>query len=68
VVVLLSQGLKIMTPVLVRVVPAFGQIATPLREIAFGVTLIGLLIWEPGGVAMLFKKLKRLLNLWPFAY
>ncbi|OLC28290.1 MAG: hypothetical protein AUH31_09695 [Armatimonadetes bacterium 13_1_40CM_64_14] len=68
VVVLLSQGLKIITPMLVSIIPAFGKIATPLREIAFGVTLIGLLIWEPGGVAMLFKKLKRLLNLWPFAY
>jgi branched-chain amino acid transport system permease protein len=68
VVVLLSQGLKIITPALVSVLPAFGQIATPLREIVFGVTLIGLLIWEPGGVAMLLKKLKRILNLWPFAY
>ncbi len=67
-VVILSQGLKIITPALVGVFPAFGKIATPLREIVFGVTLIGLLIWEPGGIAMLLKKLKRKLNLWPFAY
>lgn len=68
VVTLLSQGLRILTPALVSVLPAFGKIATPLREIVFGLTLIGLLIWEPGGVAMLLRKLKRLLNLWPFAY
>jgi len=67
-VVTLSQGLKIITPALLHVLPAFGQIATPLREIVFGVTLIVLLIWEPGGLAVLLKKLKRNLDLWPFSY
>ena len=64
----LSQGLKILTPAVLAVFPAFGTIATPLREIVFGVTLIALLIWEPGGLAMLLRKLKRKLDLWPFAY
>src|SRR5207302_1626756 len=64
----LSQGLQIFTPAVLAVFPAFGKIATPLREIVFGVTLIALLIWEPGGLAMLLRKLKRKLDLWPFAY
>lgn len=64
----LSQGLKIVTPLLVGIAPSFGQIATPLREIVFGAILIALLIWEPGGLAMLFRKLKRILDLWPFGY
>src|SRR6058998_2677970 len=64
----LSQGLKILTPAVLAVFPAFGTIATPLREIVFGVKLITLLIWEPGGLAMLLSKLKRKLELWPFAY
>jgi branched-chain amino acid transport system permease protein len=68
VVVTLSQGLKIVTPALLTVLPVFGKIATPLREIVFGSTLIVLLIWEPGGLAMLLKKLKRKLDLWPYAY
>ncbi len=67
-VVTLSQGLKIITPAVLDVLPAFAKIATPLREIVFGVTLIALLIWEPGGLAMLLKKLKRKLDLWPFSY
>lgn len=64
----LSQGLKIVTPMLITVLPAFAKIATPLREIVFGAILIGLLIWEPGGLAMLLRKLKRYLDLWPFSY
>src|SRR5438034_856346 len=64
----LSQGLKIFTPAVLAVFPAFGTIATPLRRLVFGVTLIALLIWEPGGLAMLLRKLKRKLDLWPFAY
>ena len=64
----LSQGLKSLTPALVAIAPSFGQIATPLREIVFGAILIALLIWEPGGLAMLLRKLKRYLDLWPFGY
>jgi len=53
---------------LTKWVPALSQAATPLREIVFGALLIGLLIWEPGGLAMLFRKLKRHLDLWPFPH
>ncbi|HEV8354938.1 MAG TPA: branched-chain amino acid ABC transporter permease [bacterium] len=65
---LLSDGLRIVAPMLITVVPAFAKIATPLREIIFGVVLIALLIWEPGGLAMLLRKLKRRFDLWPFNY
>ncbi|HET8678962.1 MAG TPA: branched-chain amino acid ABC transporter permease [bacterium] len=67
-VTLLGQALRFATPALVKLVPALSQAATPLREIVFGALLIGLLIWEPGGLAMLFRKLKRYLDLWPFPH
>ncbi len=67
-VILLGQGLKIVTPTVVALFPAFGRAATSVREIVFGAMLIGLLIWEPGGLAMLLRKFKRYLDLWPFTY
>jgi branched-chain amino acid transport system permease protein len=67
-VILLNQGLRYVTPSLVTLLPTFARAATPLREIVFGALLIGLLIWEPGGLAMLFRKLKRYLDLWPFSH
>ncbi len=67
-VTLLGQALRFAAPALVKLVPALSQAATPLREIIFGALLIGLLIWEPGGLAMLFRKLKRYLDLWPFPH
>ncbi len=67
-VILLNQVLRFATPAVVALIPAFGKAATPLREIMFGVLLIGLLIWEPGGLAMLVRKFKRNLDLWPFPH
>ncbi|MGQ0549004.1 MAG: branched-chain amino acid ABC transporter permease, partial [Armatimonadota bacterium] len=67
-VTLLGQTLRFAAPALVKYVPALSQAATPLREIVFGALLIGLLIWEPGGLAMLFRKFKRHLDLWPFPH
>ena len=67
-VILLNQGLRFVTPAIVELIPALSKAATPLREIVFGVLLIALLIWEPGGLAMLFRKLKRYLDLWPFPH
>ncbi|MDR7522511.1 MAG: branched-chain amino acid ABC transporter permease [Armatimonadota bacterium] len=67
-VILLNQGLRFATPYLVAVIPVLGKAATPLREIVFGMLLVALLIWEPGGLAMLFRKFKRYLDLWPFPH
>lgn len=67
-VLLLNQVLRFAAPAIVALFPAFAKAATPLREIVFGALLIGLLIWEPGGLAMLFRKFKRYLDLWPFPH
>ncbi len=67
-VILLNQVLRVALPALVAISPLFGKAATSLREIVFGAILIAILIWEPGGLAMLFRKLKRYLDLWPFPH
>ncbi len=67
-VTLLNQGLRYALPAIVAVLPTFGRAATPMREIVFGAFLIAILIWEPGGLATLLRKLKRYLDLWPFPH
>jgi branched-chain amino acid transport system permease protein len=67
-VILLNQVLRFVLPAIVTVFPAFGKAATTSREVIFGAILIGLLIWEPGGLAMLLRKLKRYLDLWPYPH
>jgi branched-chain amino acid transport system permease protein len=67
-VILLNQVLRFSLPTLIAISPLFGKAATSLREIVFGAILIGILIWEPGGLAMLLRKLKRYLDLWPFPH
>ncbi|MDR7542893.1 MAG: branched-chain amino acid ABC transporter permease [Armatimonadota bacterium] len=67
-VILLNQVLRFALPALIAISPIFGKAATSVREIVFGAILIGILIWEPGGLAMLLRKLKRYLDLWPLPH
>lgn len=67
-VILLNQVLRFALPALIAISPLFGKAATSVREIVFGAILIGILIWEPGGLAMLLRKLKRYLDLWPLPH
>ncbi len=64
----LTQVLKIAAPLLAATVPMLGRATTSLREVVFGAILIALLIWEPGGLATLIRKLKRYVDLWPFPH
>jgi branched-chain amino acid transport system permease protein len=64
----LTQLLKIGAPLIAAWIPLLGKATTSFREILFGAILIAILIWEPGGLAMLLRKLKRYIDLWPFPH
>lgn len=64
----LTQLSKIGAPLLAASIPLLGRATTSVRDIAFGLILIGVLVWEPGGLATLLRKLKRYVDLWPFPH
>jgi branched-chain amino acid transport system permease protein len=64
----LTQLSKIGAPLLAASIPMLGRATTSMRDIVFGLVLIGVLVWEPGGLATLFRKLKRYVDLWPFPH
>ncbi len=41
---------------------------TYIREILFGLVVIGFLIFEPEGLARIWRRIKDYVRLWPFAY
>ena len=51
-----------------RNVPAAALNVNVLKEMAFGVAIIGFLILEPRGIAKLWREVKDYFRLWPFKY
>jgi branched-chain amino acid transport system permease protein len=38
----------------------------PVRTIVFGVLIVGFLIFEPHGLAEIWRRIRRFFHLWPF--
>lgn len=48
--------------------PGMGQLFIPLKEVIFGVLIVGFLILEPHGLAEIWNRTKSFFRLWPFSY
>jgi branched-chain amino acid transport system permease protein len=65
--VLVPEILKFGTDA-IKNIPAFQHIFAPLREVVFGSLIVFFLIFEPRGLAELWRRVKNFFMLWPFAY
>ncbi|MGD8228118.1 MAG: branched-chain amino acid ABC transporter permease [Desulfobacteraceae bacterium] len=52
----------------IKHIPAFQHIFAPLREVVFGALIVFFLIFEPQGLAEIWRRVKNFFFLWPFAY
>ncbi len=39
---------------------------SPLLGVVFGVLIVGFLIFEPNGLAEVWRRIRRFFHLWPF--
>jgi branched-chain amino acid transport system permease protein len=46
--------------------PEAVAILSPMRTIVFGLLIIGFLIFEPHGLAEIWRRIRRFFHLWPF--
>ncbi len=65
--VLVPEILKFGTDT-IKNIPAFQHIFAPLREVVFGALIVFFLIFEPRGLAEIWRRVKNSFMLWPFAY
>lgn len=65
--VLVPEILKLGTDP-IKNIPAFQHIFAPMREVVFGALIVFFLIFEPRGLAELWRRVKNFFILWPFAY
>jgi branched-chain amino acid transport system permease protein len=70
---ILGAAFMTMVPELLKLVvgwlPIQGDtlvIISPIRTIVFGALIIGFLIFEPNGLAEIWRRLRRFFHLWPF--
>jgi branched-chain amino acid transport system permease protein len=65
--VLVPELLKFGTE-FIKDIPAFQHIFAPLREVVFGTLIVFFLIFEPRGLAEMWRRIKNFFLLWPFSY
>ncbi|MBL7213899.1 MAG: branched-chain amino acid ABC transporter permease [Desulfobacteraceae bacterium] len=65
--VLVPELLKFGTE-FIKNIPAFQHIFAPLREVVFGALIVFFLIFEPRGLAEMWRRIKNFFLLWPFSY
>jgi branched-chain amino acid transport system permease protein len=65
--VLVPEILKFGTDA-IKNIPAFQHIFAPLREVVFGSLIVFFLVFEPRGLAEIWRRAKNFFTLWPFAY
>jgi len=48
--------------------PGLDQLFLPLKEVIFGSLIVSFLIFEPHGLAEIWRRVKTFFSLWPFSY
>ena len=69
-IVTLNEVLSLITEILMNVGGSSGFAITvaPLREFVFGLTIILFIIFEPKGIAEVWRVVRSSFRLWPFSY
>lgn len=63
---LVPEVLKLAVGLLSPWIPNAVAILSPVRTIVFGALIIGFLIFEPRGLAEIWRRIRRFFHLWPF--
>ncbi|MEX2475291.1 branched-chain amino acid ABC transporter permease [Marinobacter sp.] len=63
---LVPEALKLLTSALTPFFPNAPVFMSPMLEIIFGALIVGFLIFEPHGLAEIWRRVRRFFHLWPF--
>jgi len=65
---LVPEILNVTTSAMSDVIPQLEHLFIPLKEVVFGCLIVGFLIFEPHGLAEIWRRIKAFFILWPFSY
>jgi branched-chain amino acid transport system permease protein len=60
--------LNVLSAALSKIAPAIGQLFIPMKAVVFGALIVFFLIFEPLGLAEIWRRIKAFFLLWPFSY
>lgn len=63
---LVPEALKLLTVAITPFYPQAPVFMSPLLGVVFGALIVGFLIFEPNGLAEIWRRLRRFFHLWPF--
>lgn len=63
---MVPEALKLIVGLLSPWLPNAVAILSPVRTVVFGGLIIGFLIFEPHGLAEIWRRIRRFFHLWPF--
>jgi branched-chain amino acid transport system permease protein len=66
--ILLPELLNILASSINETIPGSGQLFIPLKEVVFGSLIVAFLIFEPLGLAEIWRRIKNFFMLWPFSH
>ena len=66
--VLVPEVLNILSSALSQMIPTIGQLFIPMKDVIFGALIVLFLIFEPLGLAEIWRRIKTFFLLWPFSY
>ena len=66
--ILTPEVLNVLSSALSKMAPAIGQLFIPMKAVVFGVLIVFFLIFEPLGLAEMWRRIKAFFLLWPFSY
>ena len=66
--ILTPELLNAISSDLSKLVPGMGQLFIPMKDVVFGALIVLFLIFEPLGLAEIWRRIKAFFLLWPFSY
>ncbi len=63
---LVPEVLRFLVTVAARWIPDATEILSPIQQVVFGLLIIGFLVYEPHGLLVIWRRIRRFFHLWPF--
>jgi len=63
---LIPEFLRYAVSVAAQWMPNATEILSPIQQVVFGLLIIGFLVYEPHGLLVIWRRVRRFFHLWPF--
>jgi branched-chain amino acid transport system permease protein len=65
---LVPELLNVLSSTLSQMMPGLQKLFIPMKEVVFGTLIVMFLVFEPHGLAAIWRRIKAFFWLWPFSY